>query len=264
MTASPVPSTSPPSVSIPEFTRRHKFDDGDYSLVPHDYALTNTIPFTYRDGFTYLQVIEELRRWVNEGLRNALNTSLESLAADYNTRISRLLSDIRDEVGQYEGLPEQMKRRLNEAINEYRDDFDIFREMIREEIRREMHHDHVEVFNWLTGRRDTLDNFMRDLDNRILVNGLLAADFSRAGFTCKEWDSLPLTISELQTQGKIFVDAYSREYIHSPISGRRMHVSLALSEVYEALSTGNEPISTMPLSAIATATIKDLQKRVCR
>ena len=219
MTVSPDPSTSALSASIPEFTRRHKFDDGDYSLVPHDYALTNTVPFTYRDGFTYLQVIEELRRWVNEGLRNALNTSLESLAADYNTRITRLLSDIRDEVGQYEGLPDQMMRRLNQAINEYRDDFDIFREMIREEIRREMAHDHVEVFNWLTGNRDTLDHLLFDFDNRVLVNGLLAADFSRAGLTCKEWDDLPLTISEMQTQGKIFIDAYSREYIHSRSRG---------------------------------------------
>ena len=90
MTASPVGNPSTPTPSIPEFTERHKFDPPEYSLVPHDYALTTTVPFTYRDGFTYLQVIEELRKWVNEGLRNALNSSLESYAADYNERISKL------------------------------------------------------------------------------------------------------------------------------------------------------------------------------
>lgn len=263
MTVSPVGSPSTPTPSIPEFTERHKFDPPEYSLVPHDYALTTTVPFTYRDGFTYLQVIEELRKWVNEGLRNALNSSLESYAADYNERISKLLENVRDEVGQYGDLPEQMTEQFRKYVVDINDDLALFKESMREYVDRHLQHDYVEVFDWLTGTRRSLESMLFDFDNRVLVNGLLAADFSRAGLTVEDIDSLPMDILEMQTQGKIFLDYWSREMMYSPVTGQRKHVVNVVMDVYESTFKGSASLTTKSLDEISSASIADIQNCVC-
>lgn len=263
MTASPVGSPSTPTPSIPEFTERHKFDPPEYSLVPHDYALTTTVPFTYRDGFTYLQVIEELRKWVNEGLRNALNSSLESYAADYNERISKLLENVRDQVGQYGDLPEQMIEQFRKYVADINDDLALFKESMREYVDRHLQHDYVEVFDWLTGTRRSLESMLFDFDNRVLVNGLLAADFSRAGLTVEDIDSLPMDILEMQTQGKIFLDYWSREMMYSPVTGQRKHVVNVVMDVYESTFKGSASLTTKSLDEISSASIADIQNCIC-
>ena len=263
MTASPGVKPSTPTPSIPEFTERHKFDPPEYSLVPHDYALTTTVPFTYRDGFTYLQVIEELRKWVNEGLRNALNSSLESYAADYNERITKLLENVRDEVGQYGNLPEQMIEQFRKYVADINDDLALFKESMREYVDRHLQHDYVEVFDWLTGTRRSLESMLFDFDNRVLVNGLLAADFSRAGLTVEDIDSLPMDILEMQTQGKIFLDYWSREMMYSPVTGQRKHVVNVVMDVYESTFKGSASLTTKSLDEISSASIADIQNCVC-
>mgnify|MGYP000011464883 FL=1 len=263
MTVSPAAGSTTPTPSIPEFTKRHKFDSPEYSLVPHDYALTNTVPFTYRDGFTYLQVIEELRKWVNEGLRNALNTSLESYAADYNERISKLLENVRDEVGQYGNLPEQMVDQFRKYVADINNDLAVFKESIREYVDRHLQHDYVEVFDWLTGTRRPLQEMLFDFDNRVLVNGLLAADFSRAGLTVEDIDSLPLDILEMQTQGKIFLEYWSREIMYSPVTGQRKHCNHVIMDVYESTLKGSASLTTKSLDEIASASIGDIQNCIC-
>ena len=263
MTASPGVKPSTPTPSIPEFTERHKFDPPEYSLVPHDYALTTTVPFTYRDGFTYLQVIEELRKWVNEGLRNALNSSLESYAADYNERITKLLENVRDEVGQYGNLPEQMTEQFRRYVADINDDLALFKESMREYVDRHLQHDYVEVFDWLTGTRRSLEQMLFDFDNRVLVNGLLAADFSRAGLTVEDIDSLPMDILEMQTQGKIFLDYWSREMMYSPVTGQRKHVVNVVMDVYESTFKGSASLMTKSMDEISSASIADIQNCVC-
>lgn len=263
MTASPGAGPSTPTPSIPEFTERHKFDPPEYSLVPHDYALTTTVPFTYRDGFTYLQVIEELRKWVNEGLRNALNSSLESYAADYNERISKLLENVRDQVGQYGDLPEQMTEQFRKYVADINDDLALFKESMREYVDRHLQHDYVEVFDWLTGTRRSLESMLFDFDNRVLVNGLLAADFSRAGLTVEDIDSMPMDILEMQTQGKIFLDYWSREMMFSPVTGQRKHVNNVVMDVYESTFKGSASLTTKSLDEISSASIADIQNCVC-
>jgi hypothetical protein len=263
MTASPGVKPSTPTPSIPEFTERHKFDPPEYSLVPHDYALTTTVPFTYRDGFTYLQVIEELRKWVNEGLRNALNSSLESYAADYNERISKLLENVRDEVGQYGDLPEQMTEQFRKYVADINDDLALFKESMREYVDRHLQHDYVEVFDWLTGTRRSLESMLFDFDNRVMVNGLLAADFSRAGLTVEDIDSMPMDILEMQTQGKIFLDYWSREMMYSPVTGQRKHVVNVVMDVYESTFKGSASLTTKSLDEISSASIADIQNCIC-
>lgn len=263
MTVSPVGNPSTPTPSIPKFTEHHKFDPPEYSLVPHDYALTTTVPFTYRDGFTYLQVIEELRKWVNEGLRNALNASLESYAADYNERISKLLENVRDEVGQYGNLPEQMTEQFRRYVADINDDLALFKESMREYVDRHLQHDYVEVFDWLTGTRRSLERMLFDFDNRVLVNGLLAADFSRAGLTVEDIDSLPMDILEMQTQGKIFLDYWSREMMFSPVTGQRKHVVNVVMDVYETTFKGSASLTTKSMDEISSASIADIQNCIC-
>ena len=68
-----------------------QFIEDEYLLIPPDYRLSNSIPFTYRDGYTYLQMMEEMRRWVDDGLKTSLSNALESLAGDYNQKVHALI-----------------------------------------------------------------------------------------------------------------------------------------------------------------------------
>lgn len=84
--------------------------DNKYQLTPGDYRVTNVTPFTYRDGYTYLQLMEEMRSWVSEGLVNQFSAKMQGLASDYNQAVSRLLVDVRKEMEGYHALPPKFAR----------------------------------------------------------------------------------------------------------------------------------------------------------
>lgn len=233
--------------------------DGDYLLVPPDYRLTNTVPFTYRDGYTYLQILEELRKWVNNGLRDNLSNNLENLAADYNMRVTRLLGDVRTELKQYHALPEQLREQIAESVRKYDEEFKRFQETLTQWTKRQFKDDKFKVFNWLTGETCELSELISDLHNRYTVHGLLADDLSRMGCTAGDIDRWPISISELETEGKNFLTHFGT-WMFSPVTGKYCSPQDAILSIMEYVSTGTGIISHTA-QQVESLSMQDLQNR---
>lgn len=234
--------------------------DGDYLLVPPDYRLTNTVPFTYRDGYTYLQILEELRKWVNNGLRDNLSNNLENLAADYNMRVTRLLGDVRKELEQYHALPEQLREQIAEAVRKYDDEFQMFKDTLTQWTKRQFESDKFVVFNWIQGIPTDINTFLSDIYNRLTVHGLLADDLSRMGCTAGDIDAWPLDISEMETEGKNFLQRLWGQRVFSPTTGKYVSAQDALLDMMEFISTGTGVISHTA-QQIESLSMQDLQNR---
>lgn len=235
----------------------------DYLLIPSDYRLTNTVPFTYRDGYTYLQILEELRKWVNGGLKDNLSNNLQNLAADYNTRIARLIGDVHAELEQYHVLPRQLRDQLVEMVSKYDDEFRLFQESLTAWVKRRLETDGVVVFNPLSGETCDLNDFIKDLCNQAFVNGLQADDYARYGFTVGEIGEWPYTIGELQTNGKYILALLDGQRVYSPWSGQRTTVQRVVSDLYEASRTGEGLLETTA-DNMKNMQIHDIQNRKIR
>ena len=233
--------------------------DGDYLLVPPDYRLTNTVPFTYRDGYTYLQILEELRKWVNNGLRDNLSNNLENLAADYNMRVTRLLGDVRKELEQYHALPEQLREQIVEAVRKYDEEFKRFQDTLTQWTKRQFENDKFVVFNWLTGEPCEIGDLIRDLHNRYTVHGLLADDLSRMGCTAGDIEKWSVSISELETEGKNFLTHFGN-WVFSPTTGKYCSPQDAILDLMEFVSTGTGVLNH-DCSTIESLSMNDIQNR---
>lgn len=104
-------------------------------------VLNNLTPFTYRDGYTFLELIEELRDYVSEqvtGEINAfiklLNEANEGLAEKFN----RLAADTKLEldriVGIYEGKFQDVDRKVDDAVRRFSEVYENYRRTLDEQI----------------------------------------------------------------------------------------------------------------------------------
>ena len=233
----------------------------DYMLIPADYRLTNTVPFTYRDGYTYLEMLEEMRKWVSGGLKDNISNNFQNLAADYNTRINKLMGDVRTELEQYHVLPQQLKNLVYELVRKYDGEFRMFEETLTQWVKRQLERDHVRVFNPLRGETTDIDQFIFDLDNRVFVHGLLADDFSRYGMTAGEIDGLPMSVDELMTEGKNFLGHLFGQRVFSPVTGEYTSAQRAINSIFEVLCTGEGLLSSIAVDQISNMNISDIQNR---
>lgn len=55
---------------------------------------TNVTPFTYRDGLTYLEVLEDLRAWLRDTLVPWLNDTVGSLESAWHTEVDALVAAV--------------------------------------------------------------------------------------------------------------------------------------------------------------------------
>lgn len=62
--------------------------------VPPYKPLTNISPFTYRDGETYLAILERLRAYVNETLVEFINTEYTALGDNFELEVNKLITDV--------------------------------------------------------------------------------------------------------------------------------------------------------------------------
>lgn len=66
--------------------------------VPPFLPITNITPFTSRDGATYLEVLYDLRAYVNDTLVAFVNTSLTSLGTTFADEVTRLIGTIEADI----------------------------------------------------------------------------------------------------------------------------------------------------------------------
>ena len=236
--------------------------DNKYQLTPGDSRVTNGTPCTYRDGYTYLQLMEEMRSWVSEGLVDQFSAKMQGLASDYNQAVSRLLVDVRNEMAGYHALPSQVREMLSAAIAKYDDEFNTFENDLKALVKKHFESDEAHVFNWLRGESSTLQELIDDMHNRYTVGGLLAEDFSQLGLTAQELEDVPRTIPELETIGKYVMPHLSPNYAFSPVTGQYKRVIDVVYDVYESTFKGGDQITSKDLNYIDNLNIPDLQRMV--
>lgn len=55
--------------------------------------ISNVTPFTYRDGYTYLEVLEKFRDWVNNEIVPTLNADMATVVQEYTTALNALTTE---------------------------------------------------------------------------------------------------------------------------------------------------------------------------
>jgi hypothetical protein len=62
--------------------------------VPPYYPVSNITPFTYRDGLTYLQVLEGLRCYINDTIIPFINDNFSELANEFVTQVNTMIDTV--------------------------------------------------------------------------------------------------------------------------------------------------------------------------
>jgi hypothetical protein len=62
--------------------------------IPPFRPLSNITPFTYRDGSTYLEVLEELRTYLNDDLVAFVNENFGALDTAFTEEVTRLITEV--------------------------------------------------------------------------------------------------------------------------------------------------------------------------
>ena len=125
--------------------------------------------------------------------------------------------------------------------------------------KRQFKNDKFKVFNWLTGETCELSELISDLHNRYTVHGLLADDLSRMGCTAGDIDSWPISISELETEGKNFLTHFGT-WMFSPVTGNYCSPQDAILSIMEYVCTGTGIISHTA-QQVESLSMQDLQNR---
>lgn len=90
--------------------------------------LSNITPFTYRDGLTYLEVLEELRYWVREVLTKHIDTELGEFAEHWQNALNEfelaLIESFNQRMDEFSGDVEAFKDAVNAQFAALRDDLE--------------------------------------------------------------------------------------------------------------------------------------------
>lgn len=233
------------------------FSDHSQYQVPYG-RVTNITPFTYRDGLTYLELLQRIREWVNGGLIDELNKALKDLAKSYNEAIAKLLDDVKNEFGGYSGLPGLIDARFaeNERAMDMR--FKLFENEINALIRRKFSEDDVNAFNWMTGHPDVLANVLRDAHDDYSDHAWRAVDWSKISLSVGEIDGLPLTVKQIENESFYSTNYLNPLWSHSPVDGRYKSVERIIADIFGATQTGATSITNITINQIESTPIRDV------
>jgi len=79
------------------------------------YSLSNITPFTYRDGYTYLEVLEAFRSWLNEDVVPQLNDNAATLILNYSAALEAISGSAAATVAELQALFDTFVVELTDA-----------------------------------------------------------------------------------------------------------------------------------------------------
>jgi len=82
------------------------------------HAYTNITPFTYRDGWTFQRVLEELRKYIRETLVPLIDGSFESVETYVNNAVSELVTYVDTSIEETETWTTEQIANLTNYVNE--------------------------------------------------------------------------------------------------------------------------------------------------
>lgn len=144
------------------------------ALVPHTYPLVRiptSVPFTYRDGATTLQLIECIRY------------NLDGLQSDFNTLVEQVNQSIRDN---------------DAAIRQLADNLASQMAILREELVRLIEQSQSTGLAWspVYGRQDALQTVLDGMYDNARDHALFWSDYDDMGLEASKYDALGLSARE--------------------------------------------------------------------
>lgn len=78
-------------------------------------SLTNITPFTYRDGLTYLQILERIRQAVTETIDycNGFGDDVDVIIEAVNTTVTKFITDVNAEFAKYKAATDAAEANIN-------------------------------------------------------------------------------------------------------------------------------------------------------
>ncbi len=225
---------------------------GDYGRI------TDVTPFTFRDGATYLEVLETIKRWVNGGLLDEINKALSEASNKYSKEIVDLFAAADERMKSYDGLADSLNKRLEEADRLAQERFAAFQAEIMAIVREKILGNHFDMFDWTVGDINDFQAWVRNIHDAYLIRGLRADDFGAMGWTVAEIEALPMTVLEMETRGRDIVRRLSGQYAYSPVTGALTHVDRIPLHVLETTLKGTTDISTMTAETLAAKTVGEI------
>lgn len=144
------------------------------TLVPHAYPLVRiptSVPFTYRDGVTTLQLIECIR------------CNLDGLQSDFNTLVEQVNQSIADS---------------DAAVRQLADNLASQMAALREELVRLIEQSQSTGLAWspVYGRQDALQTVLDDIYDNVRNHALFWSDYDDMGLEASTYDDLGLSARE--------------------------------------------------------------------
>lgn len=79
--------------------------------------ISNITPFTYRDGYTFLELIERFREWINTEIVPTLNENITNLVEDFYNVLSQVVLDNDATVSELLGMFDEFETRFQAIVD---------------------------------------------------------------------------------------------------------------------------------------------------
>jgi len=172
-----------------------------FSPIPSK-PISNVTPFTYRDGATYLKLLEDFRGEIN-GLKRGRKEDQEhhnDTIDEFNGALGRLAKLLSEEIERVESETaaeiERVERETDEEFASVRRDtgneFDRVETWFRE-IVRETHEQGVTLDPTNGTRLSSVSKVLGNTFDNLRVHAMFASDYDSLGLTAAEYDGLNLS-----------------------------------------------------------------------
>jgi len=217
-------------------------------------------PFTYRDGLTYLQVLEELRKRDCE-LVDLINAGLAKAAEDLNAAIAKLWDELEGPLAKIAEFESEMEARFAQFSVDLEHEFEVFQQRCLKIIEDAIEAaSDPEVFSWHRGVRTKLSQELFDADNHYSDHGLTAGDYTRKGWTVQEIEDLGRTVEWVAYRGKTLGPRWSPRLMHSDRVGTQVSIRAQIAAAAETGLHGTTRID-VPCDTI-TFIAREAQERI--
>lgn len=210
------------------------------------------IPTVYENALSYLEELIKLNQKINE-LVQTLDDNNEELFNELQVFVLERLSEMRTEnqtafaslngaIEQVQTLTEQEIKKLEanivqmyQVIYKSRDDLEIKFKLLESEIWRYVkgldYAANIYVTNPVTGRKDTLQNTLNQMYNKLNSGGLTAFEYDQLALTAEEYDSCHLEAFTYDTRARWTF--FQRMYLSmfSPLNGKYQSMKEVILEL---------------------------------
>lgn len=215
-------------------------------------------PFTYRDGLTFLEVLEQLRKRDVE-LCEEINQSLEETRKIINAAIAELLDEISGPIAEIEGFEKRMDERFASLRSGVYSEMDALESRLTKMVEESIVKKSVDVFSYHYGEVVPLqDNVFGD-DNHYSNHGLTAGDYERRYYTAQEIEDNVWDVEHMAYRGLFTGRRGNPRVMYNDHDGTLQSVRAQIAAAMEAALTGTGTTDVEVQSL--TDTVSDIPER---